>query len=394
MVGQTAQNSNTLYAPKFVDDWEEQFLYSLSDWVNGMAFKDFNFTPKGKPVIKITEIKNGISNQTKFTDGHYDEIYLIKRGDMLFCWSGQPETSIDIFWWNGPEGWLNQHIFKVTPKIKNKLFFFYLLKYLKPNFVQIAVNKQTTGLGHVTKGDLERFIVKLPSSEEQRAISAVLSSLDDKIELLREQNKTLEATAQAIFKEWFVNFNFPSATGKMTDSELGEIPEGWKVDRFGNELKIEYGKSDKRLDDDGIYPVYGAGGIIGFSNSADYKDYQVIVGCRGTCGNITLAYDDSKITHNSLVISNSWPKPFIYLFLHSVNIARAITGSTQPQITIGDLGNIEIVIPPKDIVRDFSVSISSIFQKIKNNNSQIQTLSKLRDSLLPKLMSGKIRIKI
>jgi type I restriction enzyme S subunit len=227
---------------------------------------------------------------------------------------------------------------------------------------------------------------------EQRAIAAVLSSLDDKIELLREQNKTLEATAQAIFKEWFVNFNFPGATGKTIDSELGKIPEGWRVGKLGEEFKIEYGKSDKNFDADGLHPVYGAGGIVGYSNFADYRDYQVIIGCRGTCGNITLAYEDSKITHNSLIISSDWFKPFIYLYLHSVDIGKAITGSTQPQITIGDLDNIEILIPQNKIVSTFVEIIAPIFKKKGNNNSQIQTLATFRDALLPKLMKGELRV--
>lgn len=394
MTDQPSKEKNTLYAPNFTENWEEQFLYSLADWMNGMAFKDFDFTPEGRPVIKIAEIKNGISGQTRFTNERYDDKYLLKKGDMLFCWSGQPQTSIDVFWWDGPVGWLNQHIFKVTPKLENKYFFFYLLKYLKPNFTQIAINKQTTGLGHVTKSDLERFIVKLPKPEEQCAIAAVLSSLDNKIELLRDQNKTLESTAQAIFKEWFVNFNFPGTTGKMIDSELGKIPEGWRVRKLGEEFKIEYGKSDKNFDADGLHPVYGAGGIVGYSNFADYRDYQVIIGCRGTCGNITLAYEDSKITHNSFIISSDWFKPFIYLYLHSIDIGKAITGSTQPQITIGDLDNIEILIPQNKIVSTFVEIIAPIFKKKRNNNSQIKTLSTLRDALLPKLMKGELRVKI
>jgi len=220
-----------------------------------------------------------------------------------------------------------------------------------------------------------------------------LSSLDDKIELLREQNKTLEAIAQAIFKEWFVNFNFPGATGKMIDSELGKIPEGWKVGKLGDIFEIEYGKSDKKFDESGDFPVYGAGGIVGYSNLNDYQGYQIIVGCRGTCGNITLAYKDSKITHNSLVITNEWFKPFSYLFLQTIDIKRAITGSTQPQITIGDLANIEMYIPEDLIIKLFSENIKSVFEKIKNNNAQIQTLSALRDTLLPKLMRGEIRVK-
>jgi len=267
-------------------------------------------------------------------------------------------------------------------------FFYFLLRTL--NLDKLNFDSAVPGLNREMAYSLKCLIPE--QEEEQRAIAAVLSSLDDKIELLRDQNKTLEATAQAIFKEWFVNFNFPGATGKTIDSELGKIPEGWRVGKLGEEFKIEYGKSDKNFDADGLHPVYGAGGIVGYSNFADYRDYQVIIGCRGTCGNITLAYEDSKITHNSLIISSDWFKPFIYLYLHSVDIGKAITGSTQPQITIGDLDNIEILIPQNKIVSTFVEIIAPIFKKKGNNNSQIQTLATFRDALLPKLMKGELRV--
>lgn len=292
---------------------------------------------------------------------------------------------------NRNEALTNQQINSIKINSKNdKDYIFYLLKNSYTILRNIAVGGSTMPILNKTTFESLEFLTA--PLTEQRAIAAVLSSLDDKIELLRDQNKTLEATAQAIFKEWFVNFNFPGATGKMIDSELGKIPEGWRIGKLGEEFKIEYGKSDKEFDADGIYPVYGAGGIVGYSNFADYRDYQVIIGCRGTCGNITLAYEDSKITHNSLIISNDWFKPFIYLYLHSVDIEKAITGSTQPQITIGSLNNIEILIPQNKIVSTFVEIIVPIFKKKRNNFCQIQTLSVFRDTLLPKLMKGELRV--
>ncbi|MDA0047815.1 restriction endonuclease subunit S [Brachyspira hyodysenteriae] len=171
-----------------------------------------------------------------------------------FSWSGNPETSIDVFYYDLPDGWLNQHIFKITTKddVFYK-YFFYILKYLKPNFTVIATNKQTTGLGHVTINDLKELKIKLPPLEEQKKIASILSSLDDKIELNNRMNKILEETAQTIFKEWFINFNFPNeegkpykkSGGKMIESELGEIPDGWEVTTLENILKVIKGKKPK-----------------------------------------------------------------------------------------------------------------------------------------------------
>ena len=117
MAGDAAatETKSWLYQPEFPGHWKRRQLYSLAEWVNGLAFRDIQFSSTGKPVIKIAEIKSGISEQTKFTEQSFDESVCVRPGDLLFSWSGQPETSIDAFWWRGPEGWLNQHVFRVTP---------------------------------------------------------------------------------------------------------------------------------------------------------------------------------------------------------------------------------------------------------------------------------------
>lgn len=418
MTDQKLQEKNTLYAPAFSEDWDEQSLYPLAEWLNGMAFKDFEFAPKGRPVIKIAEIKNGISGQTKFTNEEYDSKYLLKKGDMLFCWSGQPETSIDFFWWNGPEGWLNQHIFKVTPNLENKYFFFYLLKYLKPNFVQIAINKQTTGLGHVTKGDLERFIVKLPKPEEQRAIATVLSSLDDKIELLHEQNKTLEATAQAIFKEWFVNFHFPGSTGKMIDSELGEIPERWRVGKLGEETEAMLGGTPSTKNSE-----YWKNGTVPWINSGKVNEFRicepttyitekalkessakimpkgtVVIAITGaTLGQVSRLEIESSGNQSviGLIANKKNISPYLYYWMlqNIQDIILIATGGAQQHINKNDVNALYFLIPEESILSKFFDIANPIIEKISGNCFQIQTLSVLRDALLPKLMKGEVRVK-
>ncbi len=124
-------NRGWLYHPDYPDHWERCQLYSMAQWVNGLAFRSIQFSSTGLPVIKIAEIKGGISGQTKFTRQSFDDSVCVRPGDLLFSWSGQPETSINAFWWRGPEGWLNQHVFRVTPNDGiNSVFFYYLLRYL------------------------------------------------------------------------------------------------------------------------------------------------------------------------------------------------------------------------------------------------------------------------
>ncbi|MCH5250367.1 MAG: restriction endonuclease subunit S, partial [Lachnospiraceae bacterium] len=159
-------------------------LFDLAIWKNGLAFKKIDFSEIGRPVIKIAELNNGINSNTSFTQGDYGEEVFIQWDDILFSWSGNPQTSIDVFRYRLQDGWLNQHIFKVTAneELVTKDFIYYVLKFLKPNFTKIAANKQTTGLGHVTIADLRRISIIVPPKDVQNQIVSILKVIDDKIE--------------------------------------------------------------------------------------------------------------------------------------------------------------------------------------------------------------------
>ena len=188
-------DESSLYNVKSNLNGERKSLFDLANWKNGLAFKKIDFSEKGRPVIKIAELNNGITSSTSFTEGDYgDEVY-IKWDDLLFSWSGNPQTSIDVFRYRLQEGWLNQHIFKVTANedLTTKDYLYYILKSLKPRFSQIATNKQTTGLGHVTIADLKRMSVIVPSKNMQKQIVSILKSVDDKIEINNVINDNLAA---------------------------------------------------------------------------------------------------------------------------------------------------------------------------------------------------------
>lgn len=186
-------DENTLYNIKTSLPGTRCPLFDLAIWKNGLAFKKIDFSEDGVPVIKIAELNNGIGANTSFTEGDYGEEVRLHQGDLLFSWSGNPQTSIDVYKYQLDDGWLNQHIFKVTANetMASKDFLFYLLKYLKPHFTQIATNKQTTGLGHVTIADLKRMSVVVPEKIIQDRIVAVVKTIDDKIEVNNEINKNL-----------------------------------------------------------------------------------------------------------------------------------------------------------------------------------------------------------
>ncbi|MBR4385409.1 MAG: restriction endonuclease subunit S [Treponema sp.] len=145
------------FGGKMPEGWKEKTLYEYADFINGTSFKEDEYGTEGLPIIKIAELKNGITEATQYFNGEKDPKYNVENGDILFSWSGNPDTSIDIFIWSLGNGILNQHTFNVKSHTNNKWFTYCLLKYFKPEFCHRASCKQTTGLGHVTASDLKQI---------------------------------------------------------------------------------------------------------------------------------------------------------------------------------------------------------------------------------------------
>jgi type I restriction enzyme S subunit len=176
--------------------WQTNSLYDIAHYINGAAYRDFDFSTDGSglPNIKIAELKNGITAQTRFTNKIMDEKYQIEMGEILFSWSGSPETSLDAFIWSGRPGWLNQHIFKVVPSSSKERYFVYLLlRHLKSDLVEIARNKQTIGLGHVTVQDMKRLLVIRPGTTVAEAFAKVVEPLIEHMFNNELENHTLTA---------------------------------------------------------------------------------------------------------------------------------------------------------------------------------------------------------
>lgn len=138
-------------------DGVQKSLYDFADYCNGAAFKSKDYSASGLPIVKIAELKNGITGTTQHCNDSKKSKYLLKDGDILFSWSGNPDTSIDTFIWTQGPALLNQHIFNVRAYGEHKWFVYSMLKWFNPTFAEIARNKQTTGLGHITASDLKRL---------------------------------------------------------------------------------------------------------------------------------------------------------------------------------------------------------------------------------------------
>lgn len=304
-------------------------------------------------------------------------------------------------------------------------FLFYLLQTLGLN-----EKNSDSAVPGLNRDNAYSLYIGKPSLPEQKAIAAVLSSLDDKIELLREQNKTLEAIAQALFKEWFVDFNFPDdngkpykkSGGKMIDSELGEIPEGWEIRNLGEEFDISIGRTPPRIESQWFSSVptgkkwisikdIGNCGIYIFNTSEYLTDEAVakfnipviplnttIVSFKMTVGKLAITTEamlsNEAIAHLIPKTKSYITSEYIYCYLQGLDFnSLGSTSSIVTAINSTMIKQIQIIVAHQDTLEKFNQTVLPIFKKNLRNQNQIQSLSQLRDKLLPKLMKGEIRVK-
>ena len=286
-------------------------------------------------------------------------------------------------------------------------FVYYLA--ISPKIRRIAIQSMTGTSGRQRiqadlLGDVE---IGIPSLEEQKSIAKILSDLDSKIELLQKQNKTLEAIGQAIFKHWFVDFEFPNEEGKPYKSSGGEmvfneelekeIPKGWEV---GSPMRLASFKNGKSTTlatyaENGLYPLIGSNGEIGRTDKKIVDQPSIIIGRVGAnCGSLHYSLEPCWISDNAIF---AIPKltseyPFVLMSFKRLTFRDLRAGSAQPLINQTSIKTLRLIIPPHENIDNFSKNIRSILSKIQSNMNENRSLSKIRDSLLPKLMSGKIRV--
>ncbi|HHU46610.1 MAG TPA: restriction endonuclease subunit S [Bacteroidales bacterium] len=246
---------------------------------------------------------------------------------------------------------------------------------------------------NITKKQLENLEIKLPPLSEQKSIASVLSSLDDKIDLLHRQNATLEKMAETLFRQWFVE----EEKEEWEEGDLGEV-----IEIYDN-LRIPLSKMERDKKKDGqLYPYYGAAEIMDYINDYIFDGEYILLGEDGTVrtneGYPVLQYATGKfwVNNHAHVIQAIPPYNnfFIWIYLKKKNIDEIVTGAVQPKINQANLKSIDFPKYPKRLVIEFIDMTEPLFQKLKSNTTQIRTLTALRDTLLPKLMSGEVRVEM
>ena len=296
----------------------------------------------------------------------------------------------------------------------NNIFLRYLLQ---TNYVQgqlVARGSGTTVTG-IKQSELRKVLLPIPPLPEQRAIADVLSALDDKIELNRQMNKTLEEMAQAIFKEWFVDFG-PFRDGGMHDSELGPIPVGWRVGRFSDIAEILSGGTPKTTTAE-----YWNGPIPFFSpkdatnsfyvldtekhiteeglrkcNSKLYPKDTVFISARGTVGKVAIAGCDMAMNQSCYALKGKSSIDQQFLFLQTLRAVEELkknaSGAVFDAIVVSTFDAINVVLPPISIIQEFCKIVTPMLSMMHNTENETESLSAIRDTLLPKLVSGELRV--
>lgn len=291
----------------------------------------------------------------------------------------------------------------------------------------------------INPSDIAECVVPIPPLLEQNAIAHILGTLDEKIDLNRHINQTLEAMAQAIFKSWFVDFDpvkakiaaieqgqdplraamrvisgktdaeldqmprehhdqlaataalFPDA---MEELELGEIPKGWEVKRVGDLIELAYGKALKSTDrQKGAVPVYGSGGITGYHNEALVPHGAIIVGRKGTVG--SLYWEDEPffpIDTTYYVKPKSVPLTYCYYAMEALALDRMNTDAAVPGLNRENVYRLELVVPDAPVLGKFDAVVATLRKDIRANSVSNKSLAALRDTLLPKLLSGELHV--
>jgi type I restriction enzyme S subunit len=373
--------------------------------------------PVGPKFLRITDIQGGRFDWKEVpycpaTDTDAQK-YGLKIGDLVVARTGNSTgENAQVWTLDGPAVFASYLIrFRIDPDKANPFFVGYQLRTRRFWDYVLAVRGGSAQPGANAK-QLGAFELLLPERSHQDAVVGVLRSVDDRIDLLRQTNATLESIAQALFKSWFIDFDpvrakaegrepegidagtaalFPA---EFEESVLGLIPKGWGVQRLSDVLELAYGKALKATDRrDGHVPVYGSGGITGFHDEALVQSGSIIVGRKGTVG--SLYWEDKPffpIDTTFYVKPKAAPLTFCFYALQRLGLESMNTDAAVPGLNRENAYRLELISPGQEALRAFDDLGSSLRTTMRCNDERAALLAGLRDTLLPRLISGKLRL--
>jgi type I restriction enzyme, S subunit len=401
---------------EIMSEWK---TYKLGDLINvkhGYAFKGEFFSDEPTLDILLTpgnfKIGGGFkADKFKYYKGDYPVDYILNEGDILITMTDLSKAgdtlgySAKIPKHSGIKYLHNQRLGLVQFK-SNEIdpdFLYWVLR-TKPYQFYIVGSATGSTVKHTSPTRICSYEFQAPKDiEEQQEIAQILTSLDDKIELNLQMNQTLEAMAQALFKEWFVNFNYPNFDGELENG----LPKGWRMGKLSDVISFVKGKKPDDVfneQQDGYLPqilidTFNTGNSV-FANPNRMiiasQEEMLMVMDGASSGRIEIGYSGIVgSTIAKIVLKNQFEFPlYIYFFLKSKekDIMGNTTGSSIPHADKNKILDYDFVIPNKNTFQLFEETASSLLEKIKLNKSEIKSLTHIRDSLLPKLMTGKIEI--
>ena len=297
------------------------------------------------------------------------------------------EGNFSIKYYNGKfNAYQRTYVIEAITEYCETRYLFYSLKLYLQHFKYIS---QGTSTKFLTASILRNIPISLPPLAEQKRIADILSAIDDKIELNRRINANLEQQAQALYKEWFVAVE----KDNWEEKRLGDI-----IELYDSQRRPLSGQ--QRANMDKIYPYYGAASLMDYVDNYLFDGIYLLLGEDGTVsdseGFPMLQYVWGKFWVNNhahiLQGKNGYTTESLYILLKQTNVSSIITGAVQPKISQANLKSIPIKLPPIELLSNYNKIIKPLFEEIRNNSTQINQLSTLRDTLLPKLMSGEIKV--
>lgn len=413
-----------------MSEWREYNLGEIAEVVPGYAFKGKDFTNNGVPIVKIGNINPPLVNLSECQKIAPEKViglgkFKLTKGDFVLAMTGATIGKVGRYV-SEEIGYLNQRVakFNERPGISDKRFLYHLITSHKVS--SEIINR---GLGsaqpNVSGRDIESIIVDIPPLPTQKAIAEILSSLDDKIELNNQINQNLEALAQALFKQWFVDFEFPnengepykSSGGEMIDSELGEIPKGWEVENLEKFGEVICGKTPSKADTENfgydvpfvkIPDMHGKVFITETTESLSIKGANsqrkkllpkgsVMVSSIATVGLVALNTRNSQTNQqiNSIIPNSSILTYFLYflcLELKPIFLNLASGGAVTLNMNTSTFKGIKVTHPDSEVLKYFHERVDPIFEQILNLQIENEQLISLRDTLLPKLISGELEV--